>query len=44
VRIFTRQRRELNDDCCDINIIIMLCQLMRCYIRARRSTSRTLYY
>jgi hypothetical protein len=33
MRIFTRQRRELNDDCCDINIIIILWQLMRCYIR-----------
>jgi hypothetical protein len=43
MRIFTQQRRKLND-CCDINIIIMLCQLMRCYIRARRSTSRTIDY
>ena len=41
MRIFTRQRRELNDDCCDINIIIMLCQQMRCYIRARRSTNES---
>jgi len=41
MRIFTRQHRELNDDSCEINIITILWQLMRGYIRARRSTNES---